>query len=144
MSSQTGVQGPGTLGEQTFRESAFDTEVLSASANGNDIDGLDKGTMIFSINLGTFTGTPTFDMKVQESDEGGGAGYTDAVATGMFSGAGVAIAQKSAGDQIVDLIVDTRKLKRYKRAVVTIGGGSPVCPTAITVVSHPTARGPAA
>lgn len=144
MSQQVGVQGGGHLGEQTYREQAVAAEELSASANGADIDTLNKGTVIFSINLGTFTGTPTFDAKVQESDEGGGAGYTDAAATGMFTGAGVAIAQQTAGDKIVDLIVDTRKLKRYLRLAITIAGGTPVCPTAVTAISHPTHRAPAA
>lgn len=144
MSQEKGVIGGGHLGEQLYREVGVVTEVLSASANGEDIDGLGKGTMIFSINLGTFTGTPTFDAKIQESDEGGGSGYTDAAATDMFPGASVAIAQQSAGDQIIEMVVDTAKLKRYKRVAITIGGGSPVCPTSVQVTSHPTDRLPAA
>jgi hypothetical protein len=144
MSQEKGVIGGGHLGEQLHREVGLVPIVLTASANGPDIDGLGKGTMIFGINLGTFTGTPTFDAKVQESSEGGGSGYTDAAATDMFPGAGVAIAQQSAGDQLIEIIVDTAKLKRYKRLVITIGGGSPVCPTSVQVTSHPTDRLPAA
>jgi hypothetical protein len=145
MSQQKGVVGGGHLGEQLYRELALGSIVLNAgTVAGADIDGLGKGTMIFSINLGAFTGTPTFDAKIQESDEGGGAGYTDAAATGMFTGAGVAIAQQTVGDQIIEIIVDTAKLKRYKRISITVAGGTPVCPTSVTCISHPTERVPAA
>ncbi len=147
MSQATGAPEGGHLGEQTTREKALNSEVLNAGAeNGEDIDGLGKGTMIFSFNFGTFTGTPTVNAKIQESDEGGGSGYTDAVATGMFTGAGVAIAEQLIGDADtqLDLIVDTRRLKRYKRVVVTVAGGTPVVPIGVTVVSHPTDRAPAA
>jgi len=147
MSQATGASEGGHLGEQITNEQALGSVVLNAgAANGLDIDGLNKGTMIFSFNLGTFTGTPTVDAKVQESDAGGGSGYTDASASGMFTGAGVAIAQQLIGDKDtqLDLIVDTRKLKRYKRIVVTVAGGTPVVPIGVTLVSHPTAKAPAA
>lgn len=147
MSQLTGAAEGGHLGEQTTREKALGSITLNAGVkNGEDIDGLSKGTMIFSFNFGLFTGTPTVDAKIQESDEGGGAGYTDAVATDMFTGAGVAIAQQLIGDADtqLDLIVDTRKLKRYKRVVVTVAGGTPVVPIGVTVVSHPTDRVPSA
>lgn len=143
MSQEKGVIGGGHLGEQLFREIGLAAQSLAASADGPAIDGLGKGTMIFSINLGTFTGTPTFDAKIQQSLDGS-TGWTDAATTGMFSGASVAIAQQSAGDQLIEMVVDTTPLQRYKRVAVTIGGGSPVCPTGIEVISHPTDRLPAA
>lgn len=143
MGSQVGVQGPGTLGEQITVEAVVVAQELIASANSAVVDGLNKGTIIFAINLGTFTGTPTFDAKVQESDASG-SGFTDASAADMYTGASVAIAQQSAGDALFLVEVDTRKLKRYKRLAITIAGGSPVCPTGVVAISHPSARGPAA
>lgn len=145
MSQATGASEGGHLGEQIKNEQALGSVVLNAeTANGLDIDGMNKGTMIFSFNFGTFTGTPTVNAKIQESAEGGGAGYTDAAATDMFTGAGVAIEEQLIGDADtqLDLIVDTRKLERYKRVVVTVAGGTPVVPIGVTVVSHPTDRVP--
>lgn len=141
MSSQVGVQGPGTLKEQIEQEILLASIEVTASGNSASIDGLNKGTIIFGFNIGAVTGTtPTFDAKVQESVDD--SVWTDAAATGMFTGAGVAIAQQTATG-FTQLVVDTRKLARYKRIAYTVTGTTPVFPIGIEATTHPTHRGKA-
>lgn len=140
MSSQVGVVGPGTLNEQVKREQILATVELTATGTTLSVDGLNKGTMVFGFNIGVVTGaSPTFDAILQESVDD--SVWTAAAATGMFTGAGVAIAQKTAA-AFFQLVVDTRKLARYKRISYTITGTTPVFPTAIEVISHPLDRNP--
>lgn len=141
MSSQVGVQGPGTLNEQVTFDQILAAVELVATGNSLSVDGQNKGTIVFSFNIGVVTGTtPTFDAKVQESVDD--SVWTDAAATDMFAGAGVAITQLTAAG-FVELTVDTRKLNRYKRIAYTITGTNPVFPASIVAVSHPTHRGKA-
>lgn len=90
----------------------------NANTNGSAVDlqgYVGKGELAFFLSVGSVSGTsPTLDVKIQQSDSST-SGFADI--------AGAAFAQASAiGTQEMRVI----PTKRYIRAVVTVGGTSPV------------------
>lgn len=100
---------------------------LSASNNGTGVD-LQQyvGNPVVILNVGTQTGTsPTMDVKLQDSADN--SSFADVT--------GYAFSQKT-GTGTDTLSVDTRAFRRYIRTVCTLGGTSPVFPTAINLIGY--------
>lgn len=96
----------------------FSAAARTSTANGTGVDlqgTLNPGNrnMKAYVNCGATSGTPTLDLKLQESDASG-SGYADIT--------GAAFAQITAAGS-AELHFKTNK--RYVRAVATIGGGTP-------------------
>jgi hypothetical protein len=98
----------------------------SASANGTGVDvSLYEGHAIVLVELTNVSGTtPTADFKLQECDTSGGT-YTDLGAAGSLHAA-VAATQVGAASSLQKLAVEIQATKKYVRAVLTLGGTSPV------------------
>lgn len=91
----------------------------AASVNGTGVDMKDYlgiGKVILDAALGTGT-TPTLDVKLQHSDDDGVADtYTD-ITDGDFDQVTDAL-----GNGVQEKKIDLDAVRRYVRAVVTIGG----------------------
>ena len=74
------------------------------------------------------SGTPTLDVKLQESDTLGGT-YTDIV--------GGAFTQFGAADSFQVLKLDIANTKKYVRGSATAGGTSPVSAYNVTLTGMP-------
>jgi hypothetical protein len=101
-------------------------KTYNANTNGSAVDLQDyvgKGELRFFLSVGSVSGTsPTLDVKIQQSDAAG-SGFADI--------AGAAFAQVTAtGSQEIKVT----PTKRYVRAVVTVGGTSPVFGVACVAV----------
>lgn len=112
---------------------------ITASANGSGIDmQLSDGPVHLIAMAGAtdFTsGDETYSWKLQESDTSGGT-YTD-----ITSSNGTSSVSTTAANTAVYLSVNTR-LKRWVRAVVTIGGTTPsIVPAAYVFASKKTLGG---
>jgi len=90
----------------------------TATANGTGVDMTGyQGLAAVYLNNGTTTGTtPTLDVKIQDSADNSTyadvTGYTFTQVTAALSNP-------------VGLTIDTRKVRQYIRAVLTIGGTTP-------------------
>lgn len=133
----SGVVGGGNLGEQTKSVIALlPVASTGATHNGADIDRQGFNVGVFFFQFGAATGSPspqTGNGKIQDSLVSG-SGYADSVA-GQFGG--VAIAEQTADNKGVSLLVDFRGLKRFVRPVVTTvltGGSTPTWPISVTAV----------
>ncbi len=147
MGSQTGSPGQGTLGEQNKYVAALDPIAsVGAVHNGAVLDRELFNTLVFLVQGGATTGTPTtvtVDAKVQHGDLANGSDQADAPA-GAFGG--VAIVQQVAGAFAVKLETDYRKLKQFTRIVVTTaftGGSSPTIPVSVSATVGAGERHPA-
>jgi hypothetical protein len=99
----------------------------TASANGTGVDVSGYvGNIKVLLNIGTVTGTtPTLDVKIQDSADN--SSWADV--------SGYTIAQKTAAGSD-SLSVDKRAVRKYIRAVATIGGTTPSFPCAILAVAQ--------
>lgn len=99
-------------------------EALAATDSndtGVDISDAD-GPVLFILTGKNTSGTGTYDVKIQESDQSG-SGFTD-----VPGGAFTQIAGSGAG-AVSKVTLDGRALKKFVRAVATLGG------TATTIVA---------
>ena len=95
-------------------------QVITAGiVNGSDVDvrGYDSACAVVSVGAVVTAGVVT--MKLQESDVGGGSGYTD-VAVGDLQGAFTALAQNTVQR------VGYAGAKRFLRMVATYASGTSV------------------
>lgn len=99
----------------------------TATANGTGVDIRDfQGILKVLLNIGAVTGTaPTLDVKIQDSADN--STFADVT--------GYAFAQQTAAANLA-LGIDTRNLRRYIRAVMTIGGTTPSFPCAILAIGQ--------
>jgi hypothetical protein len=112
------------------------TSVGNETINGTDIDRAGFESVLFAINIGAKT-DGTVVPQVEESDTGGGAGYTavaDADLIGLESDASVADAAAGANE--------VRKLaykgyKRFVRLVLTVASNAGSAPVAaVAILGH--------
>lgn len=98
----------------------------SASANGTAVDvSLFDGHAICILDVANVSGTtPTADVKLQECDTSGGT-FTDLGAAGSLVPA-AAFTQQTTGSSLQKLGFEVQATKKYVRAVLTLGGTSPV------------------
>lgn len=103
----------------------------AGTITGSAIDRQGFLSAIFHVACGAASGSPTartVDAKLQDSADG---------STGWADISGAAIAQITADNSEQEINVDLSGVKRYIRAVVTVGftgGTSPAIPVAATVV----------
>jgi len=100
----------------------------TGSANGAivDLQGY-QGKLKVVLNSGSGGGTnPTLDVKIQDSADG--SSFTDV--------SGLTFTQVGSSASIQSLAVDTRAVRRYIRAVLTISGTSPSFGLSITAVGQ--------
>lgn len=93
------------------------TAARTATANGTGVDVRDyegKGTVVLDSAAGTGT-TPTLDVKLQDSDDN--STFADI--------SGATFTQVAADAARQNIALDFNNVKRYVRAVSTIGGTSP-------------------
>ena len=93
---------------------------FAASTNGAGVDLVEyTGMTKFVLNSGQATGNAnaTADIKLQHSDTSGGT-YTD-VPNGAFTQV------TNAGASHQELMINVDQVKRWVRAVVTLGGTTP-------------------
>lgn len=108
---------------------------ITATVNGPAVDLLpyDGQAMIYLNSGATEGATMTHDVKIQHSADGA-TGWVDAVAAP--SGNALAFAQvtnAAASEQVIEF--NTSDLKRYIRAVQTLGGTSPAVTASISLVA---------
>ena len=98
----------------------------NASANGTGVDvSLYDGHAIVLLDIANVSGTtPTADVKLQECDTSGGT-YTDLGAAGSVVPA-AAFTQVTTVAGLQKLGFEIQGTKKYIRAVLTLGGTSPV------------------
>jgi hypothetical protein len=91
----------------------------NANTNSTGVDVLTlEGKAVAILDITNVSGTtPTADVKLQESDTQGGT-YTDI--------AGAAFAQVTTVAGVQKLAIEIDATKRWVRAVLTVGGTSPV------------------
>jgi hypothetical protein len=98
---------------------ACDSRTASANGTGFDLEGSNgaegEAIIILSSDAASAGTNPTLDVKLQESDASG-SGYTD------ISGATFTQVTDAASSQKIS--INTNDVKRYLRAVGTIGGTS--------------------
>ncbi|MGA2332308.1 MAG: hypothetical protein ABSG75_11165 [Syntrophales bacterium] len=95
----------------------FRSDNRTATGNGSGVDTLGyEGKLKITLDIGTVTGTtPTLDVKIQDSADN---------STFADLSPAVAFAQQNAAG-INHLGLDIRTVRRYVRAVATLGGTSP-------------------
>jgi len=103
-------------------------KTYNANTNGSAVDlrgYVGRGELRFFLSVGSVSGTsPTLDVKIQQSDSSS-SGFADIT--------GAAFAQVDAvGNQEIKVT----PTKRYVRAVVTVGGTSPVFGVACVAVGR--------
>jgi hypothetical protein len=101
---------------------------INATGNGAALDLNDyEGEAAVVLNVRNVSGTtPTYDCKLQDSDDG---------STGWADIAGAAFTQHTSTTGAVQkLALKTDSCKRYVRAVDTLGGTSPVFQRSVTVL----------
>ncbi len=114
------------LGEVCKVVSLQGPATVTATTNGSGVDRTGYEHMVAILDIGGVSGTPTFDVKVQDSaDNSAFADYVPEI-TGIQNAAGTTAAfpQKTANG-ISHLDVDLRGARKYIRAVITVGGGTP-------------------
>lgn len=103
---------------------------FAASTNGAAADLVDyTGIVKFALNSGAATGNAnaTADVKLQHSADG---------STGWADVTGLAFTQVTnpGGASHQELLANVDQLKRYVRAVVTLGGTTPAVVCGVTVI----------
>lgn len=84
----------------------------ATNLTGVDFGGADKAPMTYVVSIPTVTGgSPTLDVKIQESDND--STYRDFMAFPQITAAG-------------QYFVTGQSNARYRRAVITVGGTTPV------------------
>ena len=104
--------------------------VVTANANGSGVDLIGYiGNLKVVVNVGASTGTSqTLDLKIQDSADN--ATFAD------LSPANAITQVAGAGASLQSLSLDTRAVRRYVRAVSTVGGTSPSFPLGVTAVGY--------
>lgn len=94
----------------------FASAARTASANSLTLDVGEADVLVLYVSNTATSGTsPTLDVKLQDSPDGG---------TTWFDVAGAAITQVTSGTSS-QIVTATRKFSRKIRCVITIGGTSP-------------------
>ena len=89
----------------------------TSTVTGSGVDTLlYDGAIVVCQAVGTASGTPTLDGKLQDSDTSGGT-YGDI--------AGATFAQVTASNNVQQIVVEVQQTKRWIRYVGTIGGTTP-------------------
>jgi len=102
------------------------TYVASGNGAGIDLQGY-QGVLKIVLDSGAGGGTtPTLDVKIQDSADN--SSFTDVV--------NKAFAQVGAGASLQSLGIDTRGVKRYIRAALTITGTSPTFGLAVVATGQ--------
>ena len=113
-------------GELLVSSLAAGTYVASGNGAGIDLQGY-QGVLKIVLDSGAGGGTtPTLDVKIQDSTDN--SSFTDVV--------NKAFAQVGAGASLQSLGIDTRGVKRYIRAVLTITGTSPTFGLAVVATGQ--------
>ena len=110
------------LGSKSYLGTLLACDARTASANGTgfDLEGSNgaegEAIIILASDAASAGASPTLDVKLQESDAEG-SGYTDI--------SGATFTQVTDAAQALEKItINTNDVKRYLRAVGTIGGTS--------------------
>ena len=105
---------------------AADTYTASIDGVGIDLQGY-QGVLKIVLDSGAGGGTtPTLDVKIQDSTDN--SSFTDVV--------GKTFAQVTTIASLQSLGIDTRAVRRYIRAVLTIAGTSPTFGLAVVVIGQ--------
>ena len=113
-------------GELLASSLAAGTYVASGNGAGIDLQGY-QGVLKIVLDSGAGGGTtPTLDVKIQDSADN--SSFTDVV--------NKAFAQVGAGASLQSLGIDTRGVKRYIRAALTITGTSPTFGLAVVATGQ--------
>ena len=113
-------------GELLASSLAAGTYTVSGESAGIDLQGY-QGTLKVILNSGVGGGTtPTLDVKIQDSTDN--SSFTDVV--------GKTFAQVTTIASLQSLGIDTRAVRRYIRAVLTIAGTSPTFGLAVAVAGQ--------
>ena len=113
-------------GELLASSLAAGTYTISGESAGIDLQGY-QGTLKVILNSGAGGGTtPTLDVKIQDSADNDS--FTDIVGKTFVQVATIASLQS--------LGIDTRAVRRYIRAVLTIGGSTPTFGLAVIAVGQ--------
>jgi len=114
-------------GELTVTPS-FRPAARTATGNGTGVDVSQyHGRLKVTQEIGTVSGTsPTCDTKIQDSDDD--SSYADV--------SGLTFTQVTAQNNSQSIAVDTRKVRKFIRAVHTIGGTSPSFTSAVLVIGQ--------
>ena len=113
-------------GELLVSSLAAGTYVASGNGAGIDLQGY-QGVLKIVLDSGAGGGTtPTLDVKIQDSTDN--SSFTDVV--------NKAFAQVGAGASLQSLGIDTRGVKRYIRAALTITGTSPTFGLAVVATGQ--------
>jgi hypothetical protein len=109
------------LGSKSYLGTLLACDARTASANGTGFDlegsnGAEGEAIVILASDAASAGTdPTLDVKLQESDSSG-SGYTDI--------SGATFTQVTDSQALEKITINTNDVKRYLRAVGTIGGTS--------------------
>ena len=111
-------------------------QTVAASVNSTGVDCADFGSMLFLINVGSFsfTGTNKITVKLQVSDDN--TNWSDAAAEDMYVIEGAAptyIVLDATGEDSKVYALEYRGTHRYARVALVVGGTVSV-PVAITSV----------
>ena len=113
-------------GELFVSSLAAGTYVASGNGAGIDLQGY-QGVLKIVLDSGAGGGTtPTLDVKIQDSADN--SSFTDVV--------NKAFAQVGASASLQSLGIDTRGVKRYIRAALTITGTSPTFGLAVVATGQ--------
>lgn len=98
-------------------------QAIAATANGTGVDIKDYvGTMQLLLDSGAGAGTtPTLDVKIQDSDDN----------TAFADVTGKAFTQVTTVASRQQMVLDTNAVRRYIRAVSTLGGTTPSFPISL-------------
>lgn len=120
---------PSTYSVTTVK-SSFAPAARTSTANGTGVDLQGAADVLVVLNNGTTSGTsPTLDVKIQDSADNS----TFADVTGLtFTQVTAALTNP------VTLQVDPRAVRRYIRAVATIGGTTPsfACSVSVHIINR--------
>lgn len=105
--------------------------VRTGTANGTDIDLKGYGAALVVVTVGAVAGAGNQTAKVEESDAGGGAGYTDVAAADLIG------AFTSPLVQDTPQRVGYRGSKRFIRVTITHNSGTSVATGAHVARSLP-------
>jgi hypothetical protein len=109
-------------------EASFRAAARTATANGTGVDIQQfQGRVKVIQEIGTVSGTtPTCDCKIQDSEDN--SSFADVT--------GLTFTQVTAQNNLQSIAVDSRKVRRYIRAVWTIAGTTPSFTGTVLVVGQ--------